>query len=88
MPQVGLQRGAPRQRWRKREAVNVNVDQLLAAGAIVRVGGADAWGVTRWLLEAGVRIGTEQQRTRHRTCRCARNQCAKHDDETSCGTVS
>lgn len=50
--------------------MTINIDHLLAAGIVVRVGGADAWSAIRRLLGAGVRIGTEQQSAKSGGCRC------------------
>lgn len=52
--------------------MTIDVDHLLAVGVVVRVGSADLWAVTRRLLSAGVRIGTEEQLARHGTTRSVR----------------
>ena len=52
--------------------MTVDADHLLALGVVVRVGSADLWAVTRRLLSAGVRIGTEEQLARHKAARDAR----------------
>ncbi|HTJ72712.1 MAG TPA: hypothetical protein VL551_34555 [Actinospica sp.] len=56
--------------------MTIDVDHLLAAGVVVRVGGADVWAATRRLLGAGVRIGTEQQLARRQARSDAVPGCA------------
>lgn len=63
--------------------MTINLDQLLAAGAVVRVGGADVWNATRRLLGVGVRIGIAQQSTNSLPCPChALNLHPAADEET------
>ena len=42
----------------------IDVEHLLAAVVVVRVGSADLWTLVRRLLSAGVRIGTQEQLAR------------------------
>jgi len=56
--------------------MTIDVDHLVAIGVVIRVGSADAWTVTRRLLEAGVRIGTEEHLARRMAAKIARTACA------------
>jgi hypothetical protein len=56
--------------------MTIDVDHLVAIGVVMRVGSADAWAVTRRLLAAGVRIGTEERLARRVAAKIARTACA------------
>ncbi|MEY9930788.1 hypothetical protein ABH926_005435 [Catenulispora sp. GP43] len=41
--------------------MTIDIEHLLAAMVVVRIGSADLWTIVRRLLSAGVRIGAEEQ---------------------------
>jgi len=41
--------------------MTIDIEHILAGMVVVRIGSADLWAITRRLLSAGVRIGTEEQ---------------------------
>ncbi len=55
--------------------MTIDVDHLVAIGVVARVGSADVRAITRHLLEAGVRIGTEEHLARRMAARIARAVC-------------